>query len=338
MWWSLVWENGSDTPEMPYAHTHVAFRASRKMDITNARRLDFQGIHPHIKKIRDEEHAKQIWQVYHLKEPLKTLRSEAGPVGSNEFFERMHQAESLTEACRDYQTITGINPVRSVADILLLREKGKKRKQGSQKIANAGTWTLLAPPNWRKLYIHGPSGIGKTQWALDQFESPLLVRHTEALKLYLPDEHDGIVFDDMSWQGFMGETMIHLLDWDCDSILNVKHSSVTIPKHTRVIFTSNRTLEEAFPPLCSEHQEAVRRRVQVIQLPKMPLWAPKEDVETLYEEPDYLDLPAPKSGATSVANCLPSSSMDTQHVISAVCDDDLDLGFCLSPSWYGSDN
>lgn len=87
--------------------------------------------------------------------------------------------------------------------------------------------------------ITGPSGTGKTQWALAHFKNPLLVSHVDKLKTLNPD-HDGIVFDDMSFDHWPPESVIHLLDTEVEREIHVRYGTVTIPANIRKIFTHNK--------------------------------------------------------------------------------------------------
>lgn len=108
--------------------------------------------------------------------------------------------------------------------------------------------------------------LGKTRWALDQFEFPLLVRHTEDLKLFKPGQHDGLVFDDFCLNSWSAQAVIHLLDWELPSTINVKHGSVTIPAQTRKIFTSNASFAETFPQCEPGTWAAISRRIRIIHV------------------------------------------------------------------------
>jgi len=63
--------------------------------------------------------------------------------------------------------------------------------------------------------------------------------HGEAIERLGPD-HDGIVFDDMSFDHWPPESVIHLLDMECERALHVRYGTVTIPAYTKKIFTSNK--------------------------------------------------------------------------------------------------
>ena len=112
----------------------------------------------------------------------------------------------------------------------------------------------------------GPSGIGKTQFAICHFSRPLVVSHIDQLRQLSPD-HDGIVFDDMSFTHWPIESVIHLLDMDLPRNLHVRYGTVCIPANTKKIFTHN--TDNPFyeiEKIKVEQMEAIRRRLKVVYL------------------------------------------------------------------------
>lgn len=105
--------------------------------------------------------------------------------------------------------------------------------------------------------IVGDSGIGKTQYALAHFEKPLLVSHIDDLRDFKPEEHDGIVFDDMDFHHCPRTAQIHLVDKDQMRSIHCRYSTASIPKNTKKIFTCN---ENGFPFI---EDEAIQRRINV---------------------------------------------------------------------------
>jgi len=108
--------------------------------------------------------------------------------------------------------------------------------------------------------VVGDSGIGKTQYALSHFETPLLVSHMDDLRDFKADEHDGIVFDDMNFHHCPRTAQIHLTDKDQTRSIHCRYATASIPKNTRKIFTCN---ENGFPFI---EDEAIRRRINISYL------------------------------------------------------------------------
>lgn len=118
----------------------------------------------------------------------------------------------------------------------------------------------------KSLLLSGRPNAGKTNFALDHFKYPLLVRHTEDLKRFNP-RIDGLVFDDLSFAKWSPQNVIHLVDCAEDSTINVKYGSVTLPAGMPRIFTCNRSFDEWVPSECSaDEKEAIRRRVIVLNV------------------------------------------------------------------------
>lgn len=267
-WYSIVWEIGTKTVDYP--HTHVAFESGQKITSRSCKKFDFQPgpdalgvilpiVHPNIRMLTTDEYVSRTWK-YHEKAPIKRTVSDFCPVRSKNWMVDLQKCSSLSEACE----ICSVAP-RTVACVQALMN-ARDSSQIIPDIVGQCSWTLTAPSGWKVLFLTGGTGLGKTRWALAQFNSPLLVSHLEDLKLFRQGQHDGIVFDDISFAHLTSTVGIHLLDWEMPRTLNVKHGSVTIPAETRKIFTSNSTLADTFPPATDKVYEAYERRVKVIRL------------------------------------------------------------------------
>lgn len=257
-WYSIVWE--SSDQECSYDHTHVGCEWKKKLDRRDPRFLDIDGVHPHIQPIHGKQHAIQIWK-YHEKAPVKLTRSENGPgnVLTVDTMEQIIKAPSLEDACQ----IAGVGP-RSVTDVQCLRANRQKR-QKVQPLQHAMCW-IFEPPAWNVLFLSGPSGIGKTEWALAQFRSPLLIRSLETLKQFDSSVHDGLVFDDLCARDLKPEQAIMLVEFSQPSTINVKYGSVDIPAHVRKVFTTNLHFSDYWPDMKQAQLDAIRRRLVVVEL------------------------------------------------------------------------
>ncbi len=109
------------------------------------------------------------------------------------------------------------------------------------------------------LIVSGPSGTGKTQYALTLGKKPLLVRHADMLRRLTP-EHDLIVFDDMSFRHWPRESCIHLVDLDEEAQINIRYGVAVIPARTRRVFTTNEKMGNIF---ADDEYGAIKRRVKI---------------------------------------------------------------------------
>lgn len=109
------------------------------------------------------------------------------------------------------------------------------------------------------LMLVGPSGRGKTTWALTFFPNPLLISHIDELKAFDPGFHGGIVFDDMDFTHWPRTSQIHLLDTDFQRAIHVRYGTVILPKATKKIFTTNTT------QMFLTHDPAIARRLTIFR-------------------------------------------------------------------------
>lgn len=98
-------------------------------------------------------------------------------------------------------------------------------------------WT--EPENVRSLILWGMPGIGKTEFAKSLLPGALFVSHIDDLRNFDAGEHNGIIFDDMSFFHLPRSAQIHILDWDNPRSIHIRYSVARIPAHTQKIFTTN---------------------------------------------------------------------------------------------------
>lgn len=109
----------------------------------------------------------------------------------------------------------------------------------------------------QSVVLTGMSGAGKTAYAKAHFKNPLVCSHIDDLKKLDTLEHDGIVFDDMSFSHWPVGSCIHLLDMEEDRSINCRHVCGFIPAFTKRIFTSNKALHDVFNMKDANEQEEV---------------------------------------------------------------------------------
>lgn len=110
----------------------------------------------------------------------------------------------------------------------------------------------------------GPPGSGKTNFAKAHFTNPLLCSHTDDLLKFTSD-HDGIIFDDMSFRHLPRSAQIHITDTDEDRSIHCRYNCAEIPAGTKKIFCTN---EEG--GYCVDlNDPAISRRVVVVTVNKL---------------------------------------------------------------------
>jgi hypothetical protein len=119
------------------------------------------------------------------------------------------------------------------------------------------------PEDWHALFVSGPTGLGKTQWAKALLPGATIVSHTDQLRTV--DFSKGVIFDDFAMSHWPPAAAIHMLDWDEPRGINVKHGHVVIPPHTKKIFTFNVEFDYWVPKEASFDQiQAMKRRITIL--------------------------------------------------------------------------
>lgn len=97
----------------------------------------------------------------------------------------------------------------------------------------------LVFPESRSIIIWGESGARKTSYVTSRFPRILMVSHMDDLLNFREGEHEGILFDDMDFRHTPRTAQIHLTDQDFDRSIHIRYTTVTIPRKTIKIFTTN---------------------------------------------------------------------------------------------------
>lgn len=114
--------------------------------------------------------------------------------------------------------------------------------------------------------VYGSSNLGKTHYACAHFKNPLIVSHIDTLKK-LSSDNDGIIFDDMSFDHYPPNSVIHLVDQEFERSIHVRYGTVVIPANTPKIFTYNS--ENPFyncETIKEPQREAIERRIQRVHV------------------------------------------------------------------------
>lgn len=120
----------------------------------------------------------------------------------------------------------------------------------------------------KHILIHGPSELGKTQYAAAHFINPLVIvgSDLERIRLLTPD-HDGIVFDDCDLRHFSPSQVIGILGRDnAPRSFPCRYNNVPLPSNMRYIFTFNDD-NPFYHSTCSvAQQQAIRSRYRSVHV------------------------------------------------------------------------
>ena len=161
----------------------------------------------------------------------------------------------------------------------------RDNRKGTARIFKKSDEFRIAPLEFdgKTIVLTGPSGMGKTSWALAHFKNPLLVSTIEDLK-QLKDYHDGVVFDDVNVSHMSVESVIHLLDVKNNRSVRCRYSNARLKKGLNRIFTTNRKLtwpnDHIFPyPESDDHMDAFLARIEIYKV-TAPVFAVPETDDT----------------------------------------------------------
>lgn len=267
-------------------HWHMLIEYERQKEIRNLQFFDrvnrwYRDEHPNIKVWkRSEGSTYEQWLVNHWKycakeDPTPYMVGEAPNVKEKRKREAKFQMamqlaraegvnsamDFLEENCA-FEVVTKYDQI--VRALTAIRNKSARPRTAPRALCSFDRAPLIID-GWRVLYINGPTGCGKTAWARALLPEAAVVRHRDQLRDV--DFSKGVIFDDFDVSHWPPTAVIHLLDWEESSGIDVKHGHVVIPENTRKIFTHNGEFNRWVSKDATEEQvEACRRRVHVVNV------------------------------------------------------------------------
>lgn len=267
-------------------HWHMLIEYERNKEIRNQRFFDRMNScdvaeHPNIKVWkRSEGSTYDQWLYNHWKycakeDPTPYIVGEAPTMKEKrkreaKFQKAMQLARTegvnsamtyLEENCA-FEVVTKYDMI--IRALTAIRNKSARPRAPARALCSFDRAPLIID-GWRALYINGPTGCGKTAWARALLPEAAVVRHRDQLRDV--DFSKGVIFDDFDVSHWPPTAVIHLLDWEEASGIDVKHGHVVIPENTRKIFTHNGEFDRwVSKDATSEQVEACRRRVHVVNV------------------------------------------------------------------------
>lgn len=234
-------------------HYHVLCTVNPKCNVRTIDFFDVRGCHPNIQAAGNSRSVEAYCRKYDdtpLEEGFEThdwilVAEQGNTVESLNRFKRLHPLQYTVH----YETVR-----RNI------QAMGKRPKTAPYELQSFRTPVGFYGWDEAKcLIISGHPGIGKSKLAMALANGPFcFVRHADALKSF--NEGDVIIFDDFDFRGKSREEVIHMIDVEDESQINVKHSMVCIPPGTRRIITTNYVDgNELFP---ADPYNSIDRRVQ----------------------------------------------------------------------------
>lgn len=263
-------------------HYHCLIEYEKQKDITT-KYFDILREHPNILIWVNRTQTYDEWMLNHWNYCLKEDEN-AFTVGEKPEVRKRKRDEIATEACKRARETSVAAAMQYLEENAAWEHLTKYDAIHRAMMTIRNSMRVADPPRplesfkdlplivdgWHNLYISGPTGCGKTAWARALLPGATVVRHRN--QLLECDFSKGIIFDDFDVCHWPPTAVIHLLDWEESSGIDVKHSHVIIPPHTRKIFTHNSPFEDWIPQgdqhmtVSSEQKAAMRRRVNVVNI------------------------------------------------------------------------
>lgn len=243
-------------------HLHAVIDWGRKKDIRSQSFFDFQGYHPNIQSCTN-----RIASITYCKKDGDF--TEYGHNGSEEEQEDLVAlASQSTEPSFFGRCLANKIPyayAKKFWDMAHV-DRGAVVETGNSPPPNRICPTLqfhILPNQPASLILVGPTGCGKTSWALKRAVKPaLVVSHIDDLRKFDSNFHKTIIFDDMKFTHMPLQAQIHLVDQDISRSIHCRYGTATIPANTWKIFTCNQ-----FP---FNRDPAVLRRLTIIMDEEQP--------------------------------------------------------------------
>lgn len=246
-------------------HIHVYLLLNSKINIRDNRYFDMGEFHPKIEGCRS-------WKavIKYVTKDGSYISNYDQKVIDDIIKDNMKVGELYTKArdlAKDGKVKEGIEVLehsKTVRDLVIhgnaiqknLRLLAVKRRSPDFSIEQ-----FNVSFNWdrtKSLVLWGPTNTGKTSLAKALLPKALFVTHKDMLKQYDELEYEGIIFDDMSFKHWPREAQIHIVDFDNDRQIDVKHGMAVIPAKTPRIFTTNMMPAE----IMLANDGAIARRIQ----------------------------------------------------------------------------
>lgn len=236
--------DGEEHETKNHFHVYIAFEV--KVNSTNARVFDVDGVHPNILN-RTPGNG---WLAYVLGKDGKVQVRNITNMQDDPYAEAflIAASKSVDEAMR---MLTRKRP----RDVAINGRSVRANLTAHGSLQRDRRWTGRHRPrikspwpatwNGKTKWIEGPSGVGKTSWAkywmhLETNGDYLYVKgHPDGVKKLKP-HHKGIIFDDMTIpQTWTEPDYNSLLDVENGGMINLRYGAVNIPADVKRLILSN---------------------------------------------------------------------------------------------------
>lgn len=237
-------------------HYHCIVAFDKRKNVRNARFFDFCGVHPNIQAARSFNHVKAYIEKDGDYISIGTPPQPKEKISWINFASTCTREEWM-ELCMEQNKSFGWGEAiwkhTHPSNLATIQD-------GHEYGVISGQLASFTYSDWeRSLVLIGPTGCGKTSWAIKNCLKPsIIISHLDRLKDFDPDVHKSIIFDDMLFSHLPQQAQIHLVDWFVPRDIHCRYRVCHIPAKTPKIFTANERVFVDHP--------AVNRRIKIINI------------------------------------------------------------------------
>ena len=289
--YSFVHEHSQPAGETyAYAHTHAAWIMEAPINVKGSHKFDVfvpdddtglvDQLHPNVQPKVTLKAMEQVFASYHAgrKFDIETGKYKFIKPINHEYklpemfcFNQSIIREMLAAPTLVDAVIAGEVRPRTVMDVKALRDEnaGIAAKRFKHKFSKESFNDLMEGIPWNCLHVWGPTNLGKTKWALAQFDNPCIIKPFNSIggleaikKRFDPKLHDGLVLDEADLTFMTREMAIAFLDMDEPFSCSVRFTEFELEPCKKIII-SNPDPIKLYP---SDPAGAIARRIHVLHV------------------------------------------------------------------------
>jgi hypothetical protein len=272
-------------------HLHVYLSFKKKYNVRNTRVFDYVNssgkvFHPNIEAVKSSVATLKYLTKFDKNFVTNLEVDENGNTLSlsqqlKEIVEKEGVNKALSFYAKNYpgKVATSFNSVKSNLNAYA-KYLNSKREKKSMNFYDANSFVHNSETEriinwWEKnpkttLILVGKSGYGKTEFAKSLMKSlnPLIVNISESFKQFDKTYHKAIIYDNFNWSKCTRENKMHYLDCCNNYSYKVKNSSVFVPNNDIRKIVCTNTLDGLYSQMALEEDNAIRQRVEVVEITK----------------------------------------------------------------------
>jgi len=241
-------------------HLHCYLRFIVAINTRNENYFDWRGFHASIEAIR---HLKS-WLIYIKKEDKEPIFTD-----NIEFTDSWEELADCSTREEYMAKIQKSHPREFQNNLQRIQyyvnwKYGAKIKPLERFSAETFSLPLLTDLS-KAIVVLGPPLVGKTSWAASHFKNPMEIKHLDQFAKPVPNDVDGLIFDDMNFNHLPFPTVRSLINMN-GATIHCRHTTGYIPPLPRFFTANKETVQQLFvgPQFGTMEEDAIILRTHVV--------------------------------------------------------------------------